>query len=217
MPQPTCNICGGSAFIPGPGNRLSKSGQPPQCAACRSIERHRIGRAIVDRFRDRAEFMRYSLLVWGEPGTVARGWFTSAEQCRADQGDEDLARRPAGSIDFLLCANVLHHVDEPRRTIAQIARVVSDRGLAVIAYPNPLHRTKTNDWGWPDPARGGARRIIGRDFEEAYAATVPDAIVLCVDEADPVSGDHDLVYILTRNPAWMRRLFQVELDVRILD
>lgn len=215
--MPICNICNGTAFVAGPGDRLSRSGQPPQCAGCRAIERHRIGRAVAETFRDREMFRDYRLVSWGEQGTVARGWFKSAEQIGALEGDEMLAAQPAGSIDFLLCSNVLQSVAEPRRTISRIDAALSHRGLAMIAYPNPFSRSKTEDWGAADPRRGGAWRTLGRDFEATYGEAAPEAIVLCVKQLDPVTGDGDLVYVLTKNPAWMRRLFQVELDVRILD
>src|SRR5580658_8176576 len=74
-----CNICGGAEFISAPNNRMSQSGHPPLCVKCRSLERHRIGRRVVDGIRDRARFRKFDLLQLSNDPVVARGWFANVE------------------------------------------------------------------------------------------------------------------------------------------
>lgn len=44
-----CPICGGSAFAPGPNNRLA-NGKPPTCKTCNSLERHRAINSLAPLF-----------------------------------------------------------------------------------------------------------------------------------------------------------------------
>lgn len=68
-----------------------------------------------------------------------------------------------------------------------------------------------------DAKRTGARRLLGRDYESFYAETVPDLIVMHIEECDPVTQEDDFVYIATKAPFWMRRALQGGLVVRILE
>lgn len=196
---------------------MAPSGRAPLCAGCRSTERHRIGRAVADKIRTEGKLASYSLLNWGEPGSVAKGWFAKAEVTSADDLDAGLAERADQSLDFIVASNVLHRVPDHRRMLEQMVRVLSADGLILLYYANPMLRERTEDWGHPDPARGSAYRMIGRDFESEYATVVPQAIVFRVSEEDPATGAEDIVYILTKSASWMRRLAQLPLNTRILD
>ena len=213
----TCNICNGTTFVPAQNNRLSRSRKPPQCGKCRSLERHRIARAVVDKLQLRETFAHYPLLVWGEQSGIPKPWFKSVEVFGIEHGDAGLAARPDDSVGFVVAANVLHRVPDHRGTLAQLVRVMTADGLMLLSYPNPTTRETTEDWGRADPTRGGGHRILGRDFEAAFASLVPGAIVLRIEEADPVTGDPDWLYLLTKSPFWMRRAFDAEVDARILD
>jgi hypothetical protein len=78
-----CPICGGTEFGPAPNGRLSQRGRLPLCLGCKSLERHRAGRALMEIIRDRELFKQCSLLQFGEPGIVAKGWFRSVESGRS--------------------------------------------------------------------------------------------------------------------------------------
>jgi len=42
------------------------------------------------------------------------------------------------SFDFVLCMDVLEHVENPRRCVNEIWRLISNNGMAAITTPNPL-------------------------------------------------------------------------------
>jgi SAM-dependent methyltransferase len=213
----SCNICNGTSFVAAQNNRMSRSRKPPRCNACRSLERHRIARAVVDKIELRETFARYPLLVWGEQSGIPKPWFKSAEVFGVEHADAGLADRADDSIGFIVAANVLHRIPDHRRVLTELVRVMSADGLMLLSYPSPTTRDTTEDWGSANAARGGACRILGRDFESEFASIVPDAIVLRIEEADPVTGDPDWLYLLTKSPFWMRRAFHTEVDARILD
>lgn len=212
----TCNICGGTDFAPAPGGRLGRNGTPPLCTKCRSTERNRVARLVADKIRVRDKFAGYSLLIWGEQGAVAKGWFASAELVGASE-DAGLKARADGTVDMIVAAHVLQRAEDHRATLAELVRVLSDEGMLLLSYPNPLTRSRTVEFPEGDPQRKNGRRVIGTDFEDAYAQVVPEAIVFVITAADPVTGDPDMLYIATKNPEWMRRMFKLDLDCRILD
>ncbi len=213
----SCNICNGTTFVPAQNNRLSRSRKPPQCGTCRSLERHRIARAVIDKLQLRETFTHLPLLLWGEPSGIPKPWFKSVELFGIEHADAGLPARQSNSLGLIVAANVLHRVPAHRKTLADLVRVMTADGLMLLSYPNPTTREKTEDWRRADAARGGAYRVLGRDFEAEFAQLVPDAIVLRIEEADPVTGDADWLYLLSKSPFWMRRAFSAEIDARILD
>lgn len=54
------------------------------------------------------------------------------------QGDVTALPLATASVDLVVCWDVLEHVPQPERAIAEIARVLRPGGLAVLALPNIL-------------------------------------------------------------------------------
>jgi hypothetical protein len=48
-------------------------------------------------------------------------------------------------------------------------------------------------------------RVFGRDFEARYPVLLPDHHVFAVGATDPVTGDTDRMYVVTRDAEWARR------------
>lgn len=48
--MPTCNLCDGTRFVPGPGGRMA-GGRAPQCEKCGSLERHRALAEFLDKWK----------------------------------------------------------------------------------------------------------------------------------------------------------------------
>ena len=217
--MPVCPICNCEEFKSAPFNRLSRKGLPPVCANCRSLERHRIGRAIVTKLRDREKFVEYRLLQLSNDPIVARGWFASVEYSIYG-GDNSIdiqaIDRPDVSYDFIVCSHIIEHVPDHRKAIKELTRVLSLDGLMVLAYPTPATRAVTVDWGKPDPAQHGHYRLIGRDFEAEYKTVIPDAFVLSTRGIDPVTGDDDIIYLVTKNSWWVKRALESGLDCSIV-
>jgi len=60
------------------------------------------------------------------------------ETFRLAQGDVSALPVASGSVDLVVCWDVLEHLSTPERAIAEMARVLRPGGLAVLALPNVL-------------------------------------------------------------------------------
>jgi SAM-dependent methyltransferase len=204
-----CNICGGAEFAPAPNNRLSRRGLPPVCAKCGSLERHRIGRKVLTAVRDSERFLKLDLLQLSRDPAVAKDWFASVETSQyggensIDIQDID---RPDGRYGFIVCSHILEHVPDPRRALQELARVLNPEGLLYLAYPYPIAREITKDWGFPEPTQHGHYRVFGRDFEAEFGPLLPDAYTIAIQERDDVTGDYDLQYLIAKDEFWKERV-----------
>jgi len=68
------------------------------------------------------------------------------------------------SIDVSICDNVLEHVRDPKKVIAEILRVLKKDGLVYVAVPFviPYHSSPDDFYRWSEP---GLRELL-KDFEE---------------------------------------------------
>lgn len=57
---------------------------------------------------------------------------------RLMQGSADSLPFASSSFDIVLCTEVLEHVQDPRRVIAELVRVAGPRGRVVVSIPNEL-------------------------------------------------------------------------------
>jgi SAM-dependent methyltransferase len=68
---------------------------------------------------------------------------------------QDLSAIPDRCFQIVIAKHVLEHVPEPEKAIAEIARVLSPRGLFLLSTPNldsPARRIKKEHWiGFKDP------------------------------------------------------------------
>jgi len=139
-----CNICGwrGSRF-------LSTDDAPDAtCPYCLSLPRHRLLKAVLD---ERGQPIRGSRILHvspkGELGLVR--WFRriSSAYVNIDKGGAwndfsegnamvqmDLTRLgfAADSFDFIMCSHVLENIQDDRKAIAEIYRVLAPGGLAAL-------------------------------------------------------------------------------------
>lgn len=212
-----CNICGSAEFVPGPEGRASRSGLPPTCARCGSRERHRRGRALTVMLIGQAEFPTGYHFSWGDQTSAPKGLFKTVQPVkRASEGEVMLATLGDGSASFISCLNVMQAVQSPRQVISDIARVLAPEGLSIIAFPGPLTRTRSAEFGGAIEA-DAPRRVLGRDFEAVYGEVAPELMVFRTVAPDPVTQEIDIVYVATKNPVWLQEIFKLRLDVTLLD
>lgn len=118
------------------------------CPACGSIPRHRI---IAWHLGQRPELLRGKRILHFAPERSLSLWLarrgldvTTADLFRPadlklDLTDIDL---PDGSYDAVICNHVLEHVDDYRRALSELHRILRPGGLLVISFPiDPRYET----------------------------------------------------------------------------
>lgn len=217
---PVCPCCGGTSFGPGPGGRMSRRGTAPRCLRCGSLERHRAGRDLLEKIRDRPRFRAAAMLRFADEPVAAGGWFATTEtSVMGTPGalDPEAIARPDGAYGCIICYHVITRVADHRKALRELARILSPTGLLLLSYPSPATRAETTDWGFADAKQHGSYRILGRDFEGEIADCVQQAHVMAVKVIDPVTGDDDLVYLVTKDFFWVRRVLAADVEVRLID
>jgi SAM-dependent methyltransferase len=217
--MPTCEICGGQEFGPGPNGRMAPNGSSPACVKCGSLERHRIGRRILRLLNADGAFVTYRALQFSDDPVLEWRWFAAVERSMYQGPNsidvQDIARAD-GSYDFIMCSHVVEHVPDHRRAIRELARILNATGLMLLAYPNPVTRAVTEDWGYPDPAKHDHYRVLGRDFESEYWALLPDCHVIAVMGVDDVTQAPDRIYLVTKSSDWVQRIASAGLSIETI-
>lgn len=157
-----------------------------KCPRCGALERHRVLWLFLERETD--------LFDGGELLHVAPEYaflrrFSRTPGLRYVSGDIESALADveldamdlpfeAESFDFLICNHVLEHVEDDRRALAEIHRVLRPGGWAILMCPVDGRRTTTLE----DPAavtpedrhrlfgQSDHVRLYGRDYAERLAA-----------------------------------------------
>lgn len=144
----SCPLCGFEGFF-------LRFGRPPRldalCPRCGSLERHRL---FWLWFRSEKRKFDEPILHFA-PEPILRDKFRGlyAKYATADLNSEaDLTLNiesidlPSGSVNTVICNHVLEHVSD-RKALAEIYRILSDKGLLVASVPivEGWDRTYEND------------------------------------------------------------------------
>jgi SAM-dependent methyltransferase len=213
--MPACNICGSETFKAAPNNRLSLKKIAPRCAKCGSLERHRLGRDIAAAVRVRDKFQSYTLLDIGADNTVPKGWFASSKIVQANEDGIQLPRNEEAKYDFIVCSHVIQKMRSPREAIQRLLQALSPEGIFLLSYPSPVTRDKTEGLSRRYRHDKGPLFIFGKDFEKEYRTMAPNTYVVAADGTDTVTGDQDIVYLLTKSPFWTTRMVK-HLNARLI-
>jgi SAM-dependent methyltransferase len=170
-----------SRFLPHRGRERAK------CPRCGSLERHRALWLFLEREIDLFERSGAMLHIAPEYALYCR--LSQVPGLRYVTGDLDspLATHEldvmdlpfaAGSFDFLICNHVLEHVEDDRRALAEIHRVLAPGGWAILMCPVDHRRATTLED--PTAVTPGERhrlfgqsdhvRLYGRDYVGRLAA-----------------------------------------------
>lgn len=177
-----CPCCEGtfSRFLPHRGRPRAK------CPGCGSLERHRVLWLFLERETDLLERPGALLHIAPEYALLRR--LSGVGGLRYVSGDLDSALASheldvmelpfgAASFDFLICNHVLEHVEDDRRALAELYRVLKPGGWAILMCPVDRRRARTLE----DPAvrtpkdrhrvfgQSDHLRLYGRDYVERLA------------------------------------------------
>lgn len=184
-----------SRFLPHRGRRQAK------CPGCGSLERHRVLWLFLERETDL--FERPGAMLHIAPEYALHRRLSQAPGLRYVTGDLDsaLADREldvmdlpfaAGSFDFLICNHVLEHVEDDRRALAEIHRVLAPGGWAILMCPVDHRRSATLEdpravtprdrhrlFGQSDHVRLYGRDYAGRLAEVGFAVSAERYVESC--------------------------------------
>ncbi|MGK7871395.1 glycosyltransferase [Falsiroseomonas sp. E2-1-a20] len=187
---PRCDVCGGLAFQPGPGNRV-RDGRPPQCSSCGSLERHRTLAKVLTRLPAGRLKETRALLVGG---STHGPWpiFPELVTLSALAPDARLGRH---DFDWVIANAVLRFADDDRMALRVLASSCKPEGVLVISSGEPVRQLKTVEL-----ERRGPRdpyRTYGTELGVILARTFPYMSVLGITSTDDATGVVDTLYVLT--------------------
>jgi SAM-dependent methyltransferase len=169
-----------SRFLPHRGRAQAK------CPGCGALERHRLLFLFLERETDL--FERPGALLHIAPEYAFLNRFSRLDGLRYVTGDFDSALADVQldvmdlpfadeSFDFLMCNHVLEHVEDDRRALSEINRVLVPGGWAILMCPVDYRRETTLEdptivtpedrhraYGQADHAR-----LYGRDYADRLA------------------------------------------------
>ncbi len=179
-----CNVCSwrGYKFMDDPWHRATR------CPRCGNGVRQRLLAAALD-LPEYSGLIEHKIVVHFAPEDALRDRLARVAKCyrSADLLDRrvdlrldiaDMREVPEGSVDVLIACDVMEHVRDDRRALAEIYRVLRSGGVAVLTVPQKDNAATTHeDDSITDPvgreiAFGQADhvRIYGADVVERMAA-----------------------------------------------
>lgn len=180
---------------------MAFTGLPPRCEKCQSLERHRAIRSFWQQVYDKDLFRQLRVLQFSADSAVKPEWFSHYEySVYGGHNSLDLQKveRESGSYDIVICNHVLEHVLSDDEALREMNRVVKDDGIVFLTVPDPIRRTSTNDWGYPDETQHGHYRLYGADIAKLFEQAVPSIMVFSTEIVDAVTQTPDIAFILAR-------------------
>ncbi|UOD29589.1 class I SAM-dependent methyltransferase [Massilia violaceinigra] len=204
---PSCNICGGGDFGPGPAGRLASTGAPPCCRQCGALERQRVVRrmfqALPVGFLDWRRSLQFSPDQAHSPA-----WFRSHEvSVYEGEGSLDIQAidRPDASYDYITVSHVLECIPRDLAAFDELHRILSPRGLLHIGFGGAHTRAVTEDFAVPVDRYANLHRY-GRDVYQRFGCAAKGMGMLAVQGTDPVTGAIDVAHLFAKDPADIARV-----------
>jgi hypothetical protein len=197
--MPTCNICGGEEFMPGPNGRLSESGEAPRCVGCNSLERQRSLRACLLQVPSEMLAWRRALQ-FAPDASLDPAWFRSFETSTyGGENSIDLQEigRPDGSYDFISLSMVMEFVPDDRKAFGELARIGSGGCIVHNSSGSMLNAATSTHHDEPHGSFG-RHHYYGSDLEERLEVRRHGFSAVRVQAVDPVTGTPDAVHFFCR-------------------
>jgi SAM-dependent methyltransferase len=196
-PTASCNICGGDEFVFGSLVREPRT-PPPQCASCKTVERHRIVRGIYEHLRP--VLTRRRAFQFSPDRSVEPEWFAVFESSvygstnSVDMTDTGFAD---GAFDWIISNHVLEHVADDAGALRETLRVAGASGVVHVCVPSPMRQWATQDWGYPDPRIHAHYRVYGADFPLRMCQKIRNLHCIGAIGHDYITGIRDVVYFFS--------------------
>jgi SAM-dependent methyltransferase len=212
----TCNICDSTEFEPGWNGRMY-NGLMPQCAACKSLERHRAARTIYETLRPISK--QWRVLHFAPDQSVDPAQFATYRPSRFGHPtslDMMATGLPDDFFDVVISNHVLEHVPDFLAALRETLRLVGMAGFVHVMVPP--HTWDLNDWAFPDKSKTNHYRDFGADFAISVQREINGVNAIGIAVADPVTGASDMIYLFSRSPATLINVHRVLLrkGVRIV-
>jgi SAM-dependent methyltransferase len=170
---PVCRYQGPFRDIEPPTGRR----QDAMCPRCGALERHRLQSLVLDRILPERDCSTLRMLHFAPEAFLAErfrsvfGNYETADLCMADVDHKvNLQHLPfaSGSYDFIYASHVLEHVSNDAAALAEIRRVLSPGGIAILPVPLVAHRSV--EYPEPNPNESMHVRAPGPDYFDRYRA-----------------------------------------------
>ncbi|MEM6615502.1 MAG: methyltransferase domain-containing protein [Pseudomonadota bacterium] len=107
--------------------------------------------------------------------------------------------RPDATYDMVVCNNVIEHVRDDAKALAELMRITRPGGVVALAFPDVLNEPRTRSWGYADPCRYGHFRVYGADVLSLFDEALPaDVLIVVALGLDATTGVEEPLFFLTR-------------------
>jgi GT2 family glycosyltransferase len=171
-----CNICGGRAFVPGPGKRMVET-RAPQCLQCGSMERHRVLYKALSTM-SRQELAGWTCQSVGEPLPKHLEWFDKTSHINIAGGG---MQEFSGLCDLVVAMNVLSRSGHEAfaDTIETLVSPLRDAGMLLLV--DQASAKEADSWA--------------TDYERQVARHLPNVSVRSSWAVDQVTGVKHMVTV----------------------
>lgn len=163
------------------------------CPGCGSLERHRLQRLVLDSVPERSRFHNMRVLHFA-PEPFFTGFFRSTFRLYASA---DLSGRhvdlgaditklpfPNESFDVVYASHVLEHVQDDRRALKEISRILKPSGMAFLPVPI-FNGIKTVEYPEPVAAEAYHVRQPGYDYYDRFCEVFSKVVKYSSNDFNP--------------------------------
>ena len=160
-----------------------------ECPWCGAAGRHRLQYCVLQEFFENYESKDKSAIHFAPEPRISRYlrpkfavYHTADLNPWSVDFEVDLRKLPFAdqSYDFVYASHVLEHIDDDRRALSEIVRILRPNGVAIL--PVPVVCAKTVEYPYPVPAEACHVRSPGLDYFDRYAAVFRNVAVKTSDD-----------------------------------